>query len=133
VTWEDLRDEPFVYREAGSATRHFLEQLLQARKLQVNVTTELQGNETIKQAVMAGMGISFMSAHAFQVELETGRLVILNVEDMPKVLDWYLLYRRDSPLSGINALFRTFLLEHGARILETNQAHPSANNGCQLK
>jgi LysR family transcriptional regulator, low CO2-responsive transcriptional regulator len=116
ITWEELRDEPFVYREAGSATRQFLEHLLQSRKLQVNVTTELQGNETIKQAVMAGMGISFMSAHAIQVELAAERIVVLDVEGMPKMLDWCLLHRRDAPLSGVNLLFRNFVLDRGAEV-----------------
>jgi len=116
LSWEELGDEPFIFREPGSATRQFLEHLLQSRSLRVNVSTELQGNETIKQAVMAGMGISFMSAHTFQIELEAGRMAVLDVQDMPKMLDWCLLHRRDTMLSGVNALFRAFVLEHGARI-----------------
>lgn len=116
IAWQDLADEPFLFREVGSATRQFLEHLLQSRSLRVNAGLELQGNETIKHGVMAGMGISFMSAHAFQVELEVGRLVVLDVEDMPKMLDWCLLHRRDSPLKGISAAFRDFVLGEGIRL-----------------
>ena len=79
ISWSDLRDEPFIFRESTSATRHFLEHLLQSQSLQVNVTMELAGNETVKQAVMDGMGISFMSAHAVQVELAARRAVVGSV------------------------------------------------------
>ena len=66
LRWADLRDEHFIFREQGSATRQFLEQLLQSQAIQVRAGLELAGNETIKQAVMCGMGISFLSAHTFQ-------------------------------------------------------------------
>lgn len=117
IGWEALRDEPFIFREAGSSTRQFLEHLLQAQSLRVQVGIELQGNETVKQAVMAGLGISFMSAHTFQVELAAGRLVVLDVAEMPKMLDWCLLHRRDAPLAGVNAAFRQFVVDEGAALL----------------
>jgi len=116
LSWAELSDEPFIFREPGSATRSFLEHLLHANAVRVNVLTEMHGNETVKQAIMAQMGISFMSAHAIQLELETGRLLVLDVVDMPKMLDWCLIHRRDVVLSGVNDRFRRFVLEHGARI-----------------
>ena len=114
IHWDALKDEPFIFREPHSATRQFFEHLLQAQSLQVKVSMELSGNETIKQAVMAGMGISFLSAHTFQIELEAGRLAVLHLEDMPKMLDWCLLHRRDSFLSGVNQAFQAFVMLHGA-------------------
>ena len=114
VTWQALQDEPFIFREPHSATRQFFEHILQAQSLPVKVSMELSGNETIKQAVMAGMGISFLSAHTFQIELEAGRLSTLALEDMPRMLDWCLLNRRDSMLTGVNGAFRNFVLQHGA-------------------
>lgn len=113
VSWAELKDEPFLFREPQSATRQFFEHILQAQSLQVTVSMELSGNETIKHAVIAGMGVSFLSAHTFQVELEAGRLVVLKLEGMPKMVDWCLLHRRDSFLSGVNAAFKTFVLQHG--------------------
>jgi len=113
IPWRALRDQPFIFREAGSSTRQFLEHLLQSQALQVTVSIELAGNETVKQAVMAGMGISFMSAHAVQVELEAARMAVLDVVDMPKWLDWCLLQRRDSQLGGLSAAFREFVLQDG--------------------
>lgn len=118
IHWDALRDEPFIFREPGSATRQFFDHLLQAQSLPVRVTMELSGNETIKQAVMAGMGISFLSAHTFQVEIEAGKLAVLHMDDMPKMLDWCLLHRRDSALSGVNGAFREFVLEHGSQLVK---------------
>lgn len=115
IHWDALKDEPFIFREPKSATRQFFEHLVQAQSLQVKVSMELSGNETIKQAVMAGMGISFLSAHTFQIELEAGRLAVLHMEDMPKMLDWCFLHRRDALLSGVNGAFKAFVLAHGAR------------------
>ena len=113
LPWEALREEAFIFREPGSATRQFLEHLLQSQSLQVNVSMELSGNETIKQAVMVGMGISFLSAHVFQVELVAGRMAVLALQDMPKMLDWCLLQRRDSVLTGVHQAFRQFVLHDG--------------------
>ncbi|ARN18459.1 LysR family transcriptional regulator [Piscinibacter gummiphilus] len=114
--WGDLRDEHFIFRESGSATRQFFEHLLQSQSIQVRVGMELAGNETIKQAVMCGMGISFLSAHAFQVELAAGLMVVLDVVDMPKHIDWCVVQRRDTVLTGVNAAFREFVFEQGAAV-----------------
>jgi DNA-binding transcriptional LysR family regulator len=67
---------------------------------------------------MAGMGISFLSAHTFQIELEAARMAVLHLEGMPKMLDWCFLQRRDSLLSGVNGAFKTFVLEQGARLAQ---------------
>ncbi|OGB83919.1 MAG: LysR family transcriptional regulator, partial [Burkholderiales bacterium RIFCSPLOWO2_12_FULL_67_210] len=61
LEWTDLRQEDFIFREPGSSTRLFLEQLLQAQSIQVRQRLELSGNETVKHAVMEGLGISFLS------------------------------------------------------------------------
>lgn len=63
---------------------------------------------------LAPMGISFLSAHTFQIELEAGKLAVLDMQDMPKMLDWCLLHRRDSTLVGLNGAFREFVLAHGS-------------------
>ncbi|MFZ2987592.1 LysR substrate-binding domain-containing protein [Ideonella sp.] len=113
IDWSALIDEPFLFREAGSATRQFFEHLLQCRSIQVHVSSEFQGTETIKQAVMAGMGLTFISAHAVQTELEASCMAILDVIDMPKMLDWCVLTRRDAPLSAVSQAFKDFVMAEG--------------------
>ncbi|MDZ7854644.1 LysR family transcriptional regulator [Sphaerotilus sp.] len=126
LQWADLRDEHFIFREPGSATRQFLEHLLQQQSIQVRAGLELAGNETIKQAVMCGMGISFLSAHTFQVELEVGRMAVLDVVGLPKHIDWCFVQRRDTQLTGVNAAFRQFVIDEGAQHAACQVAPPAS-------
>ena len=114
LSWADLRDEPFIFREAGSATRQFLEHLLQSQGLQVKVDLELDGNETVKEAVMAGLGVSFLSAHTIQRELAACTLAVIDVAGMPKWLDWCVLSRREQGVPAIRETFRAFVVDEGA-------------------
>ncbi|HEX5739692.1 MAG TPA: LysR family transcriptional regulator, partial [Hydrogenophaga sp.] len=116
LDWADLRREDFIFREQGSSTRVFLEQLLQSQSLQVRQSLELSGNETVKHAVMEGLGISFLSAHVFQVELEAGRIAVLDLVDMPKYIDWCFIHRRDVTLNGLHQIFKDFVFNEGTRI-----------------
>jgi DNA-binding transcriptional LysR family regulator len=79
---------------------------------------EVSSNETIKQAVMAGMGISFISSHTIGLEVSAGKLVLLDVAGLPLIRDWYVINLRDKKLSPIATAFRGFLLEKGAGIIQ---------------
>jgi LysR family transcriptional regulator, low CO2-responsive transcriptional regulator len=113
VAWGELEHHPVVLREPGSSTRRFMENVWHARGLRPPVSAELQGNETVKHAVMAGLGISLMSAHPIQVELAARRLSVLRLQDMPSRLDWCVLHRRERPLSQAARMLRDFLVERG--------------------
>ncbi len=114
LQWSDLRDETFIFREPGSATRQFLEHLLQGQGMQPRTSIEMAGNETVKQAVICGMGVGFLSAHTFQVELRAGLLAVLDVAGLPRWLDWCIVQRRDRRLEGVHAGMRDFVIAHGA-------------------
>src|ERR1700743_3908105 len=79
---------------------------------------EVSSNETIKQAVMANMGLSFISSHTVGLELAAGKLVILDVVGLPIIRDWYVIHLRDKTLAPIPTAFRAFLLERGAGIIQ---------------
>ena len=49
----------------------------------VQMRMELGSNESIKQAVMAGIGIALISAHTIAAEVADGRLVCLDVKGLP--------------------------------------------------
>jgi DNA-binding transcriptional LysR family regulator len=68
-------------------------------------------NEAIKQAVRAGLGLSVVSLHTVELELETNRLVILNVEGFPLERQWHLVYRSGRRLSPAARAFRQFVLD----------------------
>lgn len=113
-----LAAESFLIRETGSGTRASMERVFKERGVApIRVSMEVSSNETIKQAVMADMGISFISSHTVGLELAAGKLVVLDVVGLPIIRDWYVIHLRDKQLAPIPAAFRTFLLENGARIL----------------
>jgi DNA-binding transcriptional LysR family regulator len=117
IPLQRLASENFIIREAGSGTRASMEHVFAERGVPIRASMEVGSNETIKQAVMAGMGISFISTHTVALELAAGKLVILNVVGMPLIRDWYVIHLREKRLSPITAAFRTFLLERGPGII----------------
>jgi len=120
IPLKSLARESFIIREQGSGTRASMEHVFRERGVTFRASMEVSSNETIKQAVMAGMGLSFISSHTIGLEAETGKLAILDVAGLPIVRDWYVIHLREKILSPIAAAFRAYLLENGARvILET--------------
>jgi DNA-binding transcriptional LysR family regulator len=113
-----LGSEPFIIREEGSGTRASMEHVFAKNGVPIHATMEVSSNETIKQAVMAGMGISFISIHTVALELAVGKLVTLNVTGLPLIRDWFVIHMRDKRLSPIATAFRAFLLEHGATLID---------------
>ncbi len=98
VDLRELAGETFIIREQGSGTRMLMEHLLRETGLTPRIGMEISSNETIKQAVMAGLGISFISAHTVAGEVEDGRLAVLHVEGLPLVRQWYVVRRADKAL-----------------------------------
>ena len=117
IALKQLADEQFLIREEGSGTRASMEHVFRERNVPIRVSMEVSSNETIKQAVIAGMGIGFISAHTVGLELAAGKLVCLDVVGLPIIRDWYVMYLRDKHLAPIADAFRKFLLERGGQII----------------
>lgn len=98
VPVQALVDETFIIREPGSGTRALMEKLFREAALSPRIGMEISSNETIKQAVMAGLGIAFISAHTVATEVQDGRLALLPVEGLPVVRDWFVVRRTDKAL-----------------------------------
>jgi LysR family transcriptional regulator, low CO2-responsive transcriptional regulator len=116
-TAESLRPYGFILRERGSGTRAALEKFLQRSRLEPRVVMEMGSNETIKQAVMAGMGISFLSLHTIGLELEHQLIAVLDVEGTPIVRAWNVVHNLSKLLSPAAEAFRYFMLEHAEKQL----------------
>ncbi len=112
-----LMKETLLIREPGSGTRNVFERLLTTHRLQAESTLQMDSNETIKQAVMAGMGIALLSLHTIGLELEAKRLIVLDVESLPVMRRWYIAHRTGKRLSPAAVAFRQFLLEEGVVLL----------------
>lgn len=116
ISKERIAEETFLVREKGSGTRVSLEIYLGEIPGKLDsLGIEMDSNETIKQSVMAGMGVGFISAHTIAQEVESGRLVILDVEGMPIKRQWFCVTRQGRSISPAMALFQDFLQAHGKR------------------
>lgn len=125
IPLERVASEPLLIREPGSGTRAAMEGLFRERGVILKAAMEVSSNETIKQAVIAGMGLSFISLHTAGLELRTRTLVVLDVAGLPLMRDWYVIHRRDKRLSPAAAAFRAFLLHNAASIIERAVGLPS--------
>jgi len=114
---ERLASETFIIRERGSGTRAAMEHVFAERGFKAGETLEMSSNETIKQAVMAGMGIAFLSMHTIGLELRAGRLALLAVSGLPVMREWYVIHRRGKRLSPAAQALKSFLLEQGAGLI----------------
>ena len=113
-----LAEETLLIREPGSGTRSALERFLVEHGVVAGKVMELGSNETIKQAVMAGLGISFISEHTIGLERSVGRLVRLNVNGTPVNRQWRLVHRTDKRLMPAATAFVEFMNAEGSRLIE---------------
>jgi DNA-binding transcriptional LysR family regulator len=115
----ELRHESIVQREPGSGTRAMLDNFLAMHRITPRERVPVSGNEMAKHAVMSQLGISLTSAHTLFLELRTGALVRLDVDHTPIVRTWYVVHHSERWLPPAAAAFRDYLLDEGARKVET--------------
>ena len=109
---EDLRQQSFIVREPGSGTRSAMESFFAQARLQPRFSMELQTNDAIKQAVMANLGLGFLSLHTIALEMQSQKLCILPVAGTPLVRAWNVVHPMSKLLSPAAEAFRYFVLEH---------------------
>jgi DNA-binding transcriptional LysR family regulator len=112
VPFKELAREHFLMREVGSGTRAALEEVFQNAGLPLLVSMQVGNNSAIKQGVAAGLGIALISRVAIDIELETKRMVMLDVEGFPLMRQWRLVHLKEKNLSATARAFKNFLLEH---------------------
>ena len=112
-----VAQEPFIVREAGSGTRAAMEQFFAEHHLAPPVIMEMGGNETIKQAVLADMGLAFLSLHTVAQELARKELRVLDIEGLPLMRRWHIVSQQSRTLSPAAEAFRYYVLEEGERLL----------------
>ena len=108
-----LDTEHFILREEGSGIRLATEDFFRRHKRKLNVRMVLASNEAIKQTVIAGLGISFLSESTVEGSLATGELVQLNVEGLPIDRQWYIVHPWNKTLSPLAEAFKAYLVSAG--------------------
>jgi LysR family transcriptional regulator, low CO2-responsive transcriptional regulator len=124
-----LAREPFIVREAGSDTRASMAEAFGRHIPKLNIGLEVRSTETIKQAVLAGMGLAFLSIHTVARELRERQLVALDASGFPFVLRWHLVQRRNKRLPPVAQAFRDYLVRDGAALIEKEAALAKTHTG----
>lgn len=119
LSLEALQDYEFVVREKGSGTRAAMERLFAQHEIPFKTAMEMPSNETIKQAVMAGMGLGFLSLRTVRHELAGGHLALVDVSGMPIVGKWYVTHLSQKKLSPAAKSFKNFLIEQGSPLVDS--------------
>lgn len=112
----DLQGESFVVREPASGTRIAMERFFAERGVRLRTGMEMRSNEAVQQAVQAGLGLGIVSIHTLELELEAGRLVVLDVEGFPIMRQWYIVHRAGKRLSPVAQAFKSFVLAEAAEL-----------------
>ena len=118
VLLKDLNKSLFIFREFGSATRLAMEQYLVKHKIAIEKEMELTSNEAVKQAVIAGLGISIMPIIGIKNELRNGDLQIIEMTDFPLETNWNLIWLKSKNLSLVAKTFKNHLEENKEKIIK---------------
>ena len=117
-----LGEEGFIVREPSSGSRAALDEYLRAHHVTARVVMQMSSNEAIKQAVMAGMGISLLSLHTLGLELEHRLIAAPETEGLPVMRRWHVVHNLAKTLSPAAEAFRYFILERGEAFLASHFA-----------
>jgi molybdate transport repressor ModE-like protein len=130
VSAEDILGEHFVMREPGSGTRilasRYLDEIGAGQEIDA---TEMESNETIKQAVMSGLGIALISGHTVVEELRTRRLALLDSVGLPIVRQWFVVRREDAAPTMAARSVWNWIMERRADLLPDFDAAVRSQDG----
>lgn len=113
IPFERLAREHLIRREPGSGTRKAVQRLFDAQGVALDHHMELDDNEAIKQGVISGLGVAFLSLHSLRLELAAGEIATLDVAGFPLRRRWYAVHRRGKHLSNAARAFLDYLLQEG--------------------
>jgi DNA-binding transcriptional LysR family regulator len=113
-----ITEFPIIYRENGSGTRFKMERFFETNHLKIKNKLELTSNEAVKQAVIAGLGLSIMPLIGIKNELQKGDLKIIPVKGLPTKTDWNLIWQSQKSLSPIAKAYLNFIQENKKQIIQ---------------
>lgn len=117
VPFARFAQEPLLIREPGSGTRITTLACFEKHHVQPNIRMELGSNEAIKQAILAGLGVSILSRYTLGLDTDPRDLVMLNVEGLPLDGQWYFVYPAGKQLSPATRSFMDFVSENGRSLV----------------
>lgn len=118
ISFEQLRNEKFIMREPGSGTRMVAYEAFDHHGVEPQVQMELSTNEAIKQAILAGLGISILSQYTLGLDTFEPRLSILNVQGFPIEKQWQFVYPVGKQTSSVSRAFMDFVRKETSTLIE---------------
>jgi DNA-binding transcriptional LysR family regulator len=115
---EDLEKHALIFREEGSATRKVMEDYFEKKNLFAKKKIELTSNEAVKQAVLAGLGISIMPLIGIRNELKSRKLKIIPSAGLPIKTKWRIVWLKRKSLSPVAQAYRDYLNQEKSKILK---------------
>ena len=116
----ELTSESFIVREEGSGTRAVFEHVFGGVAVrQPHIKFEIGSNESIKQAVMAGLGLSLISVHTIEAELLSHRIAVLDIKGLPVIRNWFLVRRANWTPTPVGEAIWEFATAHAAEFMPT--------------
>ena len=118
ISIEQLKNEKFIMREPGSGTRMVAYEVFDHHGVEPRVQMELSTNEAIKQAILAGLGISILSQYTLGLDTFEPRLSILNVQDFPIEKQWQFVYPVGKQTSSVSRAFMDFVRKEAPTLIK---------------
>ena len=116
---DTLNQVDLICRELGSGTRYIMEKYITEQGLTLKMSMEMSGNETIKQAVMADLGVALVSLHTIGNEINNHQIVMLDVINTPIIRTWYIVTTNNRDVTQATDAFRQFIVNNGEGILNS--------------
>jgi DNA-binding transcriptional LysR family regulator len=112
-----LTNEEFVVREPGSGTRAAMDRFFRDARVEPQRVMEMNCNEAIKQAVMASMGMAFVSLPTAGFELQEQLLLAIDVVGLPVMRRWFVVTMDFARVTAAAETLRRFILDRGALLI----------------
>ncbi|MGZ8268585.1 MAG: LysR family transcriptional regulator [Burkholderiales bacterium] len=126
IPFERFAREPILMRERGSGTRLAVERLFVQNGAQPIVKMELGSNETIREAIIAGLGVSLLYRYALGFDLDSRRIAVLHVRGLPQDGHWNFIHTGTRQLSFVAQTFLAFARNGAQRIFDERMAGDGA-------
>ncbi len=124
-----LAKEPFLIREAGSGTRLAAYEAFDRHRMEPRVRMELSTNEAIKQAIIAGLGVSILSRYTLGLDTEQPQLAVLDVEGFPIERQWQFVYPVGKQVSPVARAFMDFVRAEARDLIQARLGHEAGCRG----
>ena len=115
---EELEKNSLIFREEGSATRKVMENYFEKKNIRATKKIELTSNEAVKQAVIAGLGISIMPLIGIRNEIKNKRLKIIPSSGLPIKTKWRLIWLKNKSMSPLAKAYLEYLKMNKEQIVK---------------